>query len=69
MNLRDSELRLWRQGQGFGMRDQESCELVPNLSLGDTAAHPQQASRVGRRQGWVDRLSELFTSGRSWPVM
>lgn len=58
MNLRDSKLGLWRQGQGFGMRDQESCELVPNLSLGDTAVHPQQASTVGRRQGWVDRLSE-----------
>lgn len=56
MNLRDSKLEVWRWR--VGMRDREDCELVPNLSLGDTAVHPQQASRVGRGQGWVDRLSQ-----------
>lgn len=40
------------------MRDREGCELVPNLSLGDTAVHPQQVSRVGTGQGCVDRLSQ-----------
>lgn len=40
------------------MRDWESCELAPNLSLEDTAVHPQQASSVWKGQRWVGRLSQ-----------